>query len=64
MKKWIKFLLAAAAVAAAVTAVLAKLHLDRQRQKELDEFLLPEEEDTVVVDVPKKEENINEDFLV
>ena len=36
MRKWIKVLLALAAVAAALTAVLAKLHLDRERKKELD----------------------------
>ena len=45
MRKWIKVLLALAAVAAALTAVLAKLHLDRERKKELDAFLLPEDED-------------------
>ena len=33
MRKWIKVLLALAAVAAALTAVLAKLHLDRERKK-------------------------------
>lgn len=56
MRKWIKVLLALAAVAAALTAVLAKLHLDRERKKELDAFLLLEDEDTVVVDVPVKSE--------
>ena len=33
MRKWIKVLLALAAVAAALTAVLAELHLDREREK-------------------------------
>lgn len=61
MRKWIKVLLALAAVAAALTAVLAKLHLDRERQKELDAFLLPEDEDTVVVDVPVNSEAVQEE---
>lgn len=65
MRKWIKVLLTLAAIAAAVTAVLAKLHLDRKRNKELDDFLLPEDEDTVVVDVPvqKTVESDEADFL-
>lgn len=61
MRKWIKVLLALAAVAAALTAVLAKLHLDRERKKELDAFLQPEDEDTVVVDVPVKSEAAQEE---
>ena len=61
MRKWIKVLLALAAVAAALTAVLAKLHLDRERKKELDSFLLPDDEDTVVVDVPVKSEAAQEE---
>lgn len=61
MRKWIKVLLALAAVAAALTAVLAKLHLDRERKKELDAFLLSEDEDTVVVDVPVNSEAVQEE---
>ena len=61
MRKWIKVLLALAAVAAALTAVLAKLHLDREQKKELDAFLLPEDEDTVVVDVPVNSEAVQEE---
>lgn len=61
MRKWIKVLLALAAVAAALTAVLAKLHLDRERKKELDAFLLPKDEDTVVVDVPVNSEAVQEE---
>lgn len=61
MRKWIKVLLALAAVVAALTAVLAKLHLDRERKKELDAFLLPEDEDTVVVDVPVNSEAVQEE---
>ena len=61
MRKWIKVLLALAAVAAALTEVLTKLHLDRERNKELDAFLLPEDEDTVVVDVPVKSEAVQEE---
>ena len=38
-----------------------KLHLDRERKKELDAFLLPEDEDTVVVDVPVKSEAVQEE---
>lgn len=65
MRKWIKVLLALAALAAALTAILAKLHLDQKRNKELDAFLLPEEDDTMVVDIPVKQavENDESDFL-
>lgn len=65
MSKWIKVLLALTAVAAALAAILAKLHLDNERKKELDAFLLPEDEDTVVVDVPVKSDKEHEesDFL-
>ncbi len=65
MSKWIKVLLALTAVAAALAAILAKLHLDNERKKELDAFLLPEDEDTVVVDVPVKSDQEHEesDFL-
>ena len=35
--------------------------MDRERKKELDAFLLPEDEDTVVVDVPVNSEAVQEE---
>lgn len=53
MKKWIKIIVALSAFAACLSAILIKLHLDKKKREELDEFLLPEE-DTIVMDVPLK----------
>ena len=65
MKKWIKIIVALSAFAACLSAILIKLHLDKKKKEELDEFLLPEE-DTVVMDVPLKsapEQSEDSDFL-
>ncbi|WP_296242461.1 hypothetical protein [uncultured Faecalicoccus sp.] len=65
MKKWIKIIVALSAFAACLSAILIKLHLDKKKKEELDEFLLPEE-DTVVMDVPLKsapEQPEDSDFL-
>ena len=65
MKKWIKIVVALSAFAACLSAILIKLHLDKKKKEELDEFLLPEE-DTVVMDVPLKsasEQPEDSDFL-
>ena len=42
MKKWIKIIVALSAFAACLSAILIKLHLDKKKREELDEFLLPE----------------------
>ena len=65
MKKWIKIIVTLSAFAACLSAILIKLHLDKKKKEELDEFLLPEE-DTVVMDVPLKsapEQPEDSDFL-
>lgn len=60
MKKWIKVLLAVAAISAALSAILVKLRLDKKRKDELDAFLLPEEDDTMVVDLPNLDKDTEE----
>lgn len=74
--KFLKFLLGVGVIGAAGAAIATKKSRDKKRQVELDEFLMPED-DTVIIDVPKKEskaltkleadlyalENEKEDFL-
>lgn len=52
--KFLKFLLGVGVIGAAGAAIATKKSRDKKRQAELDEFLMPED-DTVVIDVPKKE---------
>ena len=51
--KFLKVLLGIGVVGAAGAAVATKVARDKKRQAELDAFLMPED-DTVVIDVPKK----------
>ncbi len=52
--KFLKFLLGVGVIGAAGAAIATKKARDKKRQAELDEFLMPED-DTVIIDVPKKE---------
>ena len=52
--KFLKFLLGVGVIGAAGAAIATKKSRDKKRQAELDEFLMPED-DTVIIDVPKKE---------
>lgn len=52
--KWFKFLAGVTVVSAAGAAIAAKTIRDKKRQAELDEFLMPETDDMVVLDIPTK----------
>lgn len=52
--KWFKFLAGITVVSAAGAAIAAKTIREKKRQAELDEFLMPENDDMVVLDIPTK----------
>lgn len=58
--KWFKFFAGVTVVSAATAAIAAKTIRDKKRQAELDEFLMPEKEDMVVVDIPTKNQDAQE----
>lgn len=52
--KWLKLIAGITALSAAGAAVAAKTAKDKKRQAELDEFLVPDEENPIVLDIPAK----------
>lgn len=56
--KWTKVLLSVSALAAAGVVLVGKSVQDKKRKDELDAFLMPEEENTIQVDVPIKEQDV------
>jgi vacuolar-type H+-ATPase subunit F/Vma7 len=52
---WLKLAVLAGGVIAAGTAVVLSVIDEVRRQKELDDFLLPEEDEPVVVNIPAEE---------
>ena len=53
----------AAAIGFATASLITKQVEDKKRQKELDDFLLPDEDQPVVVDIPREECSLEEDVL-
>lgn len=60
--KFLKYLLGIAAIGTAGGLLAAKMVRDKKRQAELDDFLMPEEDETVVIDVPRK--NSESEFMM
>ncbi len=56
----LKGLIGLLAVGTAGAAIAGKVANDKKKKEELDEFLIPSQEDPIVYDVPKDSENLKE----
>ena len=52
--KFLKWILALAAVAGAGVAVTQKVKKEKEKKDELDEFLVPNQDEPIVYDVPSR----------